>query len=174
MIDELPDGDEEEDDGSVRCIYCDSTDACEHLLLYFDATFGSAEGGIVDTEALKAQVAKAFATALRDGKNPAWYSSWLEEAFEQIRPEEAERIKRAEEPDLPEWNAGKFLIELLEDAGGVAPVGEFLSQSGGRCTSAMLVCYAENAKAVSKKAKAMLAKRLEADLNPKRKGRRRT
>jgi hypothetical protein len=36
-----------EDDGGNRCPYCDSTDDCEHLLLYVDTTFRTAEGGLL-------------------------------------------------------------------------------------------------------------------------------
>lgn len=35
------------DDGAAHCPYCDSTDDCEHLLLYVDTTFRTAEGGLL-------------------------------------------------------------------------------------------------------------------------------
>ena len=162
-----------EEEESVRCIYCGSTDACKHLLLYYDVTFGTAEGGIVDPQELEDQVAIAFAKALKEGKHPTWHSDWIDEAFEEITPEQAEELKAAEKPRLPIPLGSGFLAELLEDAGGLRLSGEHFSQSGGRCTSAMWVYYDERPALFYKKAKAMLANLLEAGLNPKPKRRRR-
>jgi hypothetical protein len=36
-----------EDDGEIRCPFCDTTDTCEHLLLVIDKTFRQAEGGVL-------------------------------------------------------------------------------------------------------------------------------
>jgi len=67
--------DECHDDGTVRCVFCGSRNACEHLLLSFDDTFGSIDGGIVEREAFQGPVARAFATALREGTSPNWRSN---------------------------------------------------------------------------------------------------
>ena len=172
MSNESPEVEETDDDGSVKCVFCGSTDACEHLLLYYDATFGCVDGDIVDLQEFEAPVATAFATALREGTNPDWNSYWLDEAFGQLDTEQIEELKAAKEPELPERLPGSFIFELLEDAGGIEPVGDFLSQCGGRCTSAMRVCYAKRPEAVYTKAKAMLAARLEKALHPKPRRRR--
>ena len=37
----------DEDDGEIRCPFCDTTDTCEHLLLVIDQTFRHAEGGVL-------------------------------------------------------------------------------------------------------------------------------
>ena len=172
MSDGRIESEESDDDGSVKCVFCGSRDACEHLLLYYDATFGCVDGGIVDLGEFEAPVATAFATALREGKRPRWHSYWLVEAFGRLDAEQIEELKTAEEPELPEGLPGDFIFELLEDAGGIEPFGDFQSECGGRCVSAMRVCYAERPEEVATKAKALLASRLEKDLHPKAKRRR--
>jgi len=62
-----------EDDGEVRCPYCESTGGCDHLLLFYDVTFSHVDGGVVEPYDFDEIVAKAFAKALREGKDPAWH-----------------------------------------------------------------------------------------------------
>jgi hypothetical protein len=45
--DDASDDEDSEEDGEVQCPYCDSTDNCEHLLLFVDKTFRHAEGGLI-------------------------------------------------------------------------------------------------------------------------------
>jgi hypothetical protein len=45
--DDASDDEDSQEDGEVRCPYCDSTDNCDHLLLFVDKTFRHAEGGLL-------------------------------------------------------------------------------------------------------------------------------
>ena len=38
---------DEDENGEVRCPFCDTSDSCDHLLLMVDLTFRHAEGGLL-------------------------------------------------------------------------------------------------------------------------------
>ena len=62
-----------EDDSDVGCPYCESGSGCDHLLLFFDATDGRADGGVVDPYDFDEIVAKAFVKVLKEGTDPNWH-----------------------------------------------------------------------------------------------------
>lgn len=161
-----------EDDGEIGCPYCDSTGGCDHLLLFYDVTFSQVDGGVVDPYDFDEIVAKAFAKSLRDDKDPTWHDWRIDEVFEQIDEEWAATMLAAETPELPESLPIDFVFELLDDAGGTEHPGSLYDQSGGFCESAVRVSYAEDPWATFEKAKTLLVDRLENDINPKPKRRR--
>ena len=118
-------------------------------------------------------MAKAFARAIKEGKDPTWHDWRIDEVFEQVDEECAATMLAADTPELPEPLPIDFVFELLDDAGGTEHPGSLYDQSGGFSESAVRVSYAENPWATLEKAKTLLADRLENDINPKPKRRRR-
>lgn len=161
-----------EDEGDIRCPICRSTDSCDHQLFFYDVTFGETMAGVVDKEELERMIATAFVTAIKEGLTPDWYDPEISELFERIDETYTAEVLTAEEPWLPDLLPIRVLIDLLEDAGGIDIVCSSPMPSGGRCDSAVCAVYAKKPAAVYEKAKAMLAERLEKDLHPKPKRRR--
>ncbi len=161
-----------EDDGEIRCPICGSPDACKHQLFFYDVTFGETMAGIVDKEELERMIATAFVTAIKEGSTPDWYDPEISELFERIDEAYTAEVLTAEEPWLPDWLPIRVLIDLLEDAGGIDIVCSSPMPSGGRCDSVVRAVYAKKPEVVYEKAKTMLAARLEKDLHPKPKRRR--
>ena len=157
-----------EDDGEIHCPICGSPDACEHQLFFYDVTFGETMAGVVDKDELERMIATAFVTAIKEGTTPDWYDPEISELFERIDEAYTAEVLTAEEPWLPDWLPIRVLIELLEDAGGREGGGGHIMPSGGRCDSAVRALYAKKPEVVYEKAKSMLAARLEKDLHPKR------
>ena len=157
-----------EEDGDIRCPICGSQDACKHLLFFFDETFGETMAGVVDKDELDRMIATAFVTAIKEGTKPDWYDPEISELFERIDEAYAAEVVTAEEPWLPDWLPIRVFIDLLEDAGGIDIGCNLLMPSGGRCDSAVRAVYAQKPEVVYEKAKTMLAARLEKDLHPKR------
>jgi hypothetical protein len=157
-----------EDEGEIRCPICGSPDACEHQLFFYDVTFGETMAGVVDKDELERMIATAFVTAIKEGTTPDWYDPEISELFERIDEAYTAEVLTAEEPWLPDWLPIRVLIELLEDAGGREGGGGHIRPSGGRCDSAVRALYAKKPEVVYEKAKSMLAARLEKDLHPKR------
>jgi hypothetical protein len=157
-----------DDDGEIRCPVCRSTDSCDHQLFLFDVTFGETMAGVVDKDEIERMIATAFVTAIKEGSTPDWYDPEISELFERIDDVYAAEVLTAEEPWLPDLLPIRVLIELLEEAGGREGGGGLSMESGGRCESAVRAVYAKKPSAVYEKAKTMLAARLEKDLHPKR------
>ena len=157
-----------EDDGEIRCPICGSPDACKHQLFFYDVTFGETMAGVVDKDELDRMIATAFVTAIKEGTTPDWHDPEISELFERIDEAYTAEVLTAEEPWLPDWLPIRVLIDLLEDAGGIDIGCSLLMPSGGRCDSAVRAVYAKKPAVVYEKAKTMLAARLEKDLHPKR------
>ena len=157
-----------EDDGEIRCPICGSPDACKHQLFFYDVTFGETMAGVVDKDELERMIATAFVTAIQEGTTPEWYDPEISDLFERVDEAYIAEVLTAEEPWLPDLLPIRVLIELLEDAGGIDIGCSAIMSSGGRCDSAVRAVYAKNPEVVYGKAKAMLAARLEKDLHPKR------
>ena len=113
-------------------------------------------------------IATAFVTAIKEGTTPDWHDPEISELFERIDEAYTAEVLTAEEPRLPDWLPIRVLIELLEDAGGREGGGGPIMPSGGRCDSAVRALYAKKPEVVYEKAKSMLVARLEKDLHPKR------
>jgi len=156
-----------ENDGDVTCPYCESGSGCDHLLLFFDATDGRADGGVVDPYDFDEIVAKAFVKALKEDKDPNWHDERIEELFRRVDDEWAAT------PELPDSLPIDFVFELLDKAGGREQPGSLYDQSGGYCESVVRVSYAKDPWATFEKAKTLLTERLENDINPPPKRRRR-
>jgi hypothetical protein len=161
-----------DEDGDIRCPICRSIDSCDHQLFLFDVTFGETMAGVVDKGELERMIATAFVTAIKEGSAPDWYYPEIGELFERIDEAYTAEVVTADEPWLPDWLPIRVFIDLLEDAGGIDIGCNLLMPSGGRCDSAVRAVYAKSPQVVYKKAKAMLAARLEKDLHPKPKRRR--
>ena len=161
-----------DEDGDIRCPICRSTDSCDHQLFLYDVTFSETMAGVVDKDELERMIAMAFVTAIKEGSTPDWYDPETSELFERIDEAYAAEVVTAEEPWLPDLLPIRVLIELLEDAGGREGGGGLSMESGGRCESAVRAVYAKKPAEVYEKAKTMLAARLEKDLHPKPKRRR--
>ena len=161
-----------DDDGEIRCPICRSADSCSHQLFLYDVTFGETLAGVVDTQELERMVATAFVTAIKEGTTPDWQDSDIGELFDRVDETYAAEVIVAEHPWLPDLLPIRVLIDLLENAGGHEGGGGLSMESGGRCESAVRAMYAKTPEGVYEKAKAMLAARLEKDLHPKPKRRR--
>ena len=162
-----------EDDSDVGCPYCESGSGCDHLLLFFDATDGRADGGVVDPYDFDEIVAKAFVKVLKEGTDLNWHDWRITELFEQIDDEWAATMLTATTPELLESLPIDFVFELLDEAGGAEQPGSLFDQSGGYCESAVRVSYAKDPVATFEKAKHLLEDRLENDIHPPPKRRRR-
>ena len=161
-----------EDDGEIRCPICRSTDSCDHQLFFYDVTFSETMAGVVDKDELERMIAMAFVTAIKEGSTPDWYDPEIGELFERADETYTAEVLAAEDPWLPDLLPIRVLIELLEDTGGIDIGSSSLMPSGGRCDSAVRAVYAKKPAVVYEKAKALLAARLEKDLHPKPKRRR--
>lgn len=165
---------EDEDSGDkVSCPYCNKGDGCNHLLLFYDVTFAREEGGVVESYDFDEITAKAFARAIKEGKHPDWNDWRIQEVYSQIDDEWAGKMIAAETPELPESLPIDLVFELLDEAGGWEHPGSLYDQSGGFSESAVRVFYAEDPEATFEKAKKNLADRLDEDIDPKPKRRRR-
>lgn len=138
-----------EDDGEVRCPYCESTGGCDHLPFLFDATLGETMAGVVDRSEREGMTAKAFVTANKEGTTPDWHDPEIGELFDRVDETYTAEVLASEEPWLPDLVAIRVLIELLEDTGGREGAGGISMKSGGRCESAVRAMYAKRSNVAS-------------------------
>jgi hypothetical protein len=151
--------DEMGDDQPIKCPECgaDTDSECPHVLAIIDVTFGACEGGAAfhywDT--YSSRVKSAFKTYLASSVTPKWKHFEVENVWDNLEvPEDLEDLC------LPFTAFADLIVAVLEAAGGYEHHGNVMSESGGRCQSAMRILYAEKPKQVCKKSVTVLEQRL--------------
>ena len=137
----------DEDTGEdVVCPVCDAIEFwnCGHLIASFDRSFGECQGGLIydSIKRFLSIVEIAFLSHLKDGSAPnlnhGALSDLWNEAKSNFDPNDEDYVH------IDDYIFQGYLIELLQDSGGLDAPGSLIDPGGPGMTSSMSLIFSEN------------------------------
>lgn len=152
---------DEDSNEKIKCMFCGSTDDCEHLLAILDRSFNECCGGYLLNYYYQFQyiVEKAFSDIEKNCPNlkPSWDNYFISELWNKKMHD----MPLSNYPvSVDEYILSRLIKELLTECGGYEYMGPIAGENEDipGFSSALTIIYAENPKSVYENALLLLEK----------------